>query len=76
MNRFVLMFAVSWIFLPSKYRDTEPVKPYVEALPDPRESVEVRSWRRTQVWDRNGGWYRVERVNPRSYRPSSGYRHR
>jgi hypothetical protein len=57
--RFVLMFALSWIFLPGRYTHQLPVRPHVAALPTPQ--IEVNSWQYTRVWDRNGGYYRVER---------------
>ena len=69
MRRFTLVFAASWIFLPGRYTHQPPRRPYVEALPDPRETTEVWSWGHTRLQDRNGGWYRYERVSPRSYRP-------
>ena len=57
------------VFLPGRYTHQPPRRPYVEALPDPRETTEVWSWGHTRLQDRNGGWYRYERVSPRSYRP-------
>lgn len=61
-NRFILMFALSWIFLPGRYTHLPPRKPFVEALPDPRATMETRTWRHYHFHDRNGGWYRWERT--------------
>jgi hypothetical protein len=69
MNRFFLMFVLSWIFLPGRYTHQPPRRPYVEALPDPRVTTEVRSWRHTHLHDATGGWHRWERVSPRRTRP-------
>lgn len=56
MKRAMMLFAVSWIFLPGRYTNTPPVTPHVEALPDPRENVRVRSWR----FYREPGYFRYE----------------
>lgn len=55
----LLLAGVSWIFMPSEYRDTKPVVPVVEPLgPMPeRHGWETRSLR---AQGRSGGFYRWE----------------
>jgi len=72
--RFILMFALSWIFLPGRYTHLPPRKPFVEALPDPREHMEVYSWSHTHLWDRNGGYYERTYFNAPSRYPHRWYR--
>ena len=72
----LFMFAVSWIFLPSTYSHTPPVKPYVEGLPDPRETVEVWSWQHTRIYGRNGGWNRYERTYYNGHKQNTSRRGR
>lgn len=45
MKRTLMMLMMSWIFLPSTYSHTPPVRPHVEGLPDQRQSTRVYIWR-------------------------------
>ncbi len=59
--KYILMIAMSWIFLPSRYSDAPPVKPFVAALPAPH--FKISAWRTFHQHDRTGGYHRVERFN-------------
>lgn len=61
MKHLIQVLLLSWIFMPGPYSHTRPVQPHVEALPDPREGLQIRIW--TQY--REPGYIRWEN---RSYR--------
>ena len=44
--KYLMLFAVSWLFLPSTYSDSQPVVPHVEELPNP--VYQIRAQRRYQ----------------------------
>lgn len=60
MNKIVTILVMSWIFLPSKYSNKDPVVPQVEALPDRWAGSRVYIWNDY----REPGYYRAIR---RSY---------
>lgn len=60
MRKFLCMFAVSWIFLPSTYSKVPPVVPHVEALPNPH--YQIYDFQRTNIRGLNGSWDSYNRV--------------
>ena len=50
----LLLLAASWIFMPSTYSHTPPVRPYVEALPEPQ--YYYWNYQRTNIRGTDGSW--------------------